>query len=379
MKYYTIEDNKKSIFKIFAIYYICMAVFCVVRIFASLGILPSSIVADTFYTIFIQVGVLLLLPFGLYCTMFRVKPMFVIESCNFSKINWRVVLISLALGILCFFINIAVSSVFNGVISFFGYQFGYSEGSGNTSIANFFLQLFLVAVLPAICEEFIHRGVLLQGIKHIGFKKAIVISSLCFALLHFNIQQVSYAFVIGLILGFVSVVAKNIWPAIIIHFVNNAISVYLDFASARGWFLGDFLNNLSNTIMSSNMTVVFFVCAIILIVIVALLFILIWLLYKQTIIRKVNNAINKVYLSNDVSRVETNMPLGISDDEMIKDLLENNTLLNLNYQKMDNPINIVMPKEKSRYKAKSIDHVFLWGGIVLGGLITLFTFIWGLL
>ena len=73
-----------------------------------------------------------------------------------------------------------------------------------------FVELLLVAILPAFCEEFIHRGVLLQGIKHAGFKKAIVISSLMFGLIHFNIQQFFYAFIIGLILGFVSVVAKNI-------------------------------------------------------------------------------------------------------------------------------------------------------------------------
>ena len=50
--------------------------------------------------------------------------------------------------------------------------------------------MFLVAVLPAIGEEFLHRGIVLQGIKHMGFKKAIVLSSLLFGLVHFNIQQV---------------------------------------------------------------------------------------------------------------------------------------------------------------------------------------------
>ena len=91
-------------------------------------------------------------------------------------------------------------------------------------------------MLPAFCEEFMHRGIVLQGIKHIGFKKAIVISALLFGLLHFNINQVAYAFVIGLILGFVAVVSKNIYPAMIIHFTNNFISVYLDFAFSNQAF-----------------------------------------------------------------------------------------------------------------------------------------------
>ena len=188
----------------------------------------------------------------LYCLFIKVRPKSLIKTCNFDKVNFTVILLSFGLGILCFFINIAVSSLFNGILTFTGYRFGSSGGSSDYSTVNFFLDLLLVAVLPGFCEEFLHRGIVLQGIKHFGFKKAIVISSLLFGLLHFNIQQTMYAFVIGLILGFVSVVAKNIWPSIIIHFTNNAISTYIDYASNRGWLFGDLLTNLQNSLDFAN-------------------------------------------------------------------------------------------------------------------------------
>ena len=380
MKFYTVEENKKSIHKVFAIYYICMAIFCLIRISSTIdGLYADGIAGDIIFTLLIQVVVLFLLPFALYSIKLRVKPREVFEHCNFFRINFTVILISVGLGILCFIINVAVSSLFNGILIFTGYEFP-SSGSGiaDYSIGNFFLQVFLVAFLPAVCEEFLHRGILLQGIKHAGFKKAIVISSLLFALMHFNIQQVAYAFVIGLILGFVSVVAKNIYPAMIIHFVNNFIATYISFAEYRGWVFGDILDRLQNFLTTNNSVVVFFSVSIVMLIVVALLCLLIWLLYKQAIVRKVNKAINKAY--ENFSGFNQDKPIHVgAEHEVMMELLERNTLLNLDFKPMDNPIDIVLPKERSTYKLTKKDRIFLWGAIVLGGLITLFTYIWGLM
>ena len=112
------------------------------------------------------------------------------------------------------------------------------------------------------------------------------------------------------------------------------------------------------------------------IVVVALLCLFVWLLYKQSMLRKVNKAINEVYYAPNISN---DARIVVDRENEIKDLLENSTLLNLTYKKMDNPIDIVLPKEKSRYKVKPKDEIFLWASIVLGGLVTLFTYIWGLI
>ena len=377
MNYYTVEGNKKSIKRVFAIYYACMALFCLLRIIATFGAFSSGKGGDILFTFIIQVCILAIIPFVLYMIFLKVKPKDVFQHCNFFHINIPVVLISLGLGIICFVINVAVSTLFNGILTFTGYEFSGGTSVADYSTGNFFLQIFLVAVLPAICEEFLHRGILLQGIKHIGFKKAIVISSLLFALIHFNVQQVFYAFIIGLILGFVAVVSKNIYPAMIIHFVNNAVATYLEFASHRGWIFGNTLDNLSEFLKNNTPFVVFTVVVIVMLVVVALLCLFIWLLYKQSIIRKVNKAINKAY--SHFSVLSRNNPIHVGDEhDVMLELLENNTLLNLDFKPMDNPIDIVLPKERSRYKSCRKDRVFLWGAIIMGGLVTIFTYIWGL-
>ena len=376
MKYYTVETKNKSIFKIFAIYYICMAVFCIVRFLFSYNGNLSGLAGEILSSLLIQITIMFLLPLFLYCVFLQVKPKQVFRSCNFDKVGVSVIFISIALGLLCFVINVAVSSLFSGIISFAGYRSPFGGGSSDYSTWHFVLEVFLVAALPAFCEEFIHRGVLLQGIKHCGFKKAIVISALMFGLIHFNIQQFFYAFVVGMILGFVSVVSKNIFPAMIIHFVNNFISIYLDYASVRGWFGGDLLSNMQSMLTSNNMFAIFAITAGVMILVVLLLCLFIWLLYKQSLVKKVNKAIDQVYNSPDL---QYNVPIVVNKQAIIVDLLEKNTLLNLNYKKMDNPIDVVLPKEKSRYLASNKDKIFMWASIVLGGLVTLFTFIWGLL
>ena len=93
-------------------------------------------------------------------------------------------------------------------------------------------------------------------------------------------------------------------------------------------------------------------------------------------LRKVNRAIKQVYYSPTVDK---DARIVVDRENEIRDLLENNTLLNLTYKKMDNPIDMVLPKEKYRYKVKPKDEIFLWASIILGGLVTLFTYIWGLL
>lgn len=379
MKFYTLESEHKSIFKTFAIYYICMAVFCGVRIFASIGVFPDGKWGEISSTLVIQIGALFLLPMFLYCFMLKETPKNIFKVCNFHSCNYKVILLSFGIGILCFIINIAVSSLFNGILIFTGYEFASSGAAVNPDDINgwdFLLDLILVAVIPAFAEEFLHRGIVLQGTKHFGFKRAIVLSSLLFALLHLNIQQVSYAFVIGLVLGFVAVVTKNIYPAIIIHFTNNAISTYVDYAQIKGWWGGDLLSGLTGLLSSANPLIIFVSSCLILIGVVALLWLFVWLIYKQSIILKVNKAMDKVYSSHEFE--SKNGPIVLNRNELLRDVVENYTLLNLDIKKTDSPIDMVLPKEKYRYQTCKRDNIFLWCSILLGGLITFFTYVWGL-
>lgn len=378
--------KKSKVFKVYLIYFICMLLFCLLRIGSSFGMLDflHPDIADIVYTAIIQIGIILVLPMSLYTLFLHNKTGFVDtfrDTQLNGKINFKVILISFGLGLLAFFVNIAISTLFNGILSFFGYSQPVSVSTGYESMfpnwATFLIQLTTVAILPAICEEFLHRGVLFNGLKEIGIKKAILISSLMFGLLHFNINQFFYATILGMLMALVSVVSKSIYPAMIIHFTNNAISVYLSSAESYGWFGKNFYNYLNNFLQSNNAFLTFLACFAFLVLVVVLLIYLVSKLFRISTLNRVQKVIDSMYTADD--RATTNSPIVIEKSKMLQEMLENNTTLNLNYEEMKSPIDVVLPKQKNIYKPTLEDNLFLISSCVLGGLVTLFTFIWGLL
>lgn len=380
--------KRSKVYKVYLTYFICMALFCILRIASSFGLFSflHPDISDIVYTAIIQIGLMFVLPMSLYTLFINNKTGFVdtiYDTKLGNKINFKVILISFGIGILAFFINIAVSTLFNGLISFFGYNPPLSGMSGAEytplfpNWANFLIQIGTVAVLPAICEEFLHRGVLLNGLKGIGIKKAIIISSLLFGLIHFNINQFFYAFVLGMLMALVCVVSKSIFPAIIIHFTNNAISVYISSAENYGWLGKNFYNYLNNFLQSNNAFLTFFACFTFLALVVFLMVILIGKLFKISTLNRVQKVINSIY--TDDEKATTNSPIVIEKSKMLQEMLENNTTLNLNYEEMKSPLDVVLPKQKNIFKPELQDNLFLISSCVLGGLVTLFTFIWGLL
>ncbi|GAA4439507.1 ABC transporter permease subunit/CPBP intramembrane protease [Bremerella cremea] len=82
----------------------------------------------------------------------------------------------------------------------------------------------MFAVLPAICEEFACRGFILSGMRHLGHKwAAISISAIFFGMLHGILQQSIPAAIFGLMIGFVAVQCRSLFPAIAFHMVHNSL------------------------------------------------------------------------------------------------------------------------------------------------------------
>ncbi|TPF86901.1 CAAX protease [Bifidobacterium sp. UTCIF-37] len=77
-------------------------------------------------------------------------------------------------------------------------------------------------LIGPICEEVLFRGVLMKELKPLGKNFAIVTSALIFALFHQDLVQSTYAFAMGLVLGFIAMEYSLIW-AIALHVFNNAV------------------------------------------------------------------------------------------------------------------------------------------------------------
>ena len=84
------------------------------------------------------------------------------------------------------------------------------------------------AIIPAFVEEILFRGTVCRVLTVYGKGTAVVISATLFALMHTNIEQMLYTFVAGLFFGLLYVETNSVLAPILLHFLNNSISVVGD-------------------------------------------------------------------------------------------------------------------------------------------------------
>lgn len=87
--------------------------------------------------------------------------------------------------------------------------------------------LFLIAVIPAICEELFFRAVLMR-FMHTLFKKwwiSIVFTSIVFTAFHGSVAQFLPIFLAAIVLGYVYYLTGNLWLNILLHFLFNSVQL----------------------------------------------------------------------------------------------------------------------------------------------------------
>ncbi|MDQ3022636.1 MAG: CPBP family intramembrane metalloprotease [Bacteroidota bacterium] len=93
------------------------------------------------------------------------------------------------------------------------------------SFPEFLTVLVVIAVTPAICEEFLFRGLVFKNFeKVIPVSKAIFFTGLLFALFHFHPFNIIPLTVLGIFLTFIVYHSGSIYTSVVCHFINNFIS-----------------------------------------------------------------------------------------------------------------------------------------------------------
>jgi sodium transport system permease protein len=86
--------------------------------------------------------------------------------------------------------------------------------------------IFLMAFVPAVCEELAFRGFIFGGlIRQGGRLRAVVVTALIFGISHGFLQQSIAASCMGVLLGFIALRTGSVLPCMLLHFTNNALSV----------------------------------------------------------------------------------------------------------------------------------------------------------
>jgi len=89
------------------------------------------------------------------------------------------------------------------------------------------VNILIIALLPAICEELFFRGALQRVMIHVSRSPiaGIILAAVLFSALHLQFAGFLPRFFLGMILGFLYWYSGSLWTSIIGHFVFNAIQV----------------------------------------------------------------------------------------------------------------------------------------------------------
>ncbi len=96
------------------------------------------------------------------------------------------------------------------------------------------LAILLVAVIPAVCEEFFCRGFLVKCFS--GIKKEwllITVVGVVFGVMHLDAYTFVPTALSGALLCFIAIRTKSLILPMILHFGNNALAVALAYSSAK--------------------------------------------------------------------------------------------------------------------------------------------------
>jgi len=156
-----------------------------------------------------------------YAFLYRKMP----AEIGYRKTHFKYFLIDLLLGFgLLFGLNF-VNNLFALAIEKLGGKIPVSslpslKGGGIVGV------LIVVALLPAVLEESIFRGIILNSTKQLGTVSCCLLGGLLFSIFHQNPLQTVYQFICGVAFTLLAVRSGSILPTVLAHFLNNAVIIF---------------------------------------------------------------------------------------------------------------------------------------------------------
>ncbi|MBQ5792671.1 MAG: 5-formyltetrahydrofolate cyclo-ligase [Clostridia bacterium] len=138
----------------------------------------------------------------------------------------HILLIASAAGVLitgCFLLSVLMGNLSAGQ-SFVLYDTFTSHQDGTTLGVIYLILAY--AILPAVCEETIFRGILCAEFEHRGVACAVIVSSILFSMLHFNLPAIPVYLFAGVILSLVLYATRSVFCTIIVHFLYNLFCLF---------------------------------------------------------------------------------------------------------------------------------------------------------
>ena len=330
-----------------------MSLVAIIFVLGYLGILQNDVITS----FLIQIVVMFAVPLFMYSLLMKKSLKETFQDCGFKLISKKMLLISFLLGVVLYLINSFVADAFYGILTIFGYENLPSSATSTFNYSTLLKEFVLSCVLPGFCEEFLHRGIMLNANKkHNSPKFCLIISSVLFGLTHLNIRQFFYATILGALMGLVSLASNSIFPAVIIHFMNNFLSNYFFYGSYLNWPFVKFTNYITSIFMG-NVFIYIIYSIVSVSLLLALYSFLLKLLVRERSKKEVKTIVKELQMEK-LTLIEAQIKLN-----EINQFLERKTIEN----------------DKIKSKFCFNENIFLISSFILGTLVTISSFIWGVI
>ena len=127
---------------------------------------------------------------------------------------------------ICYLCNLIVQTLFQNFVK----DYSVDPNIAIDTPLSIILYYVYIALLPAIFEELAFRHVILTNLLPYGKWGAIICSSLLFGIVHIDPPRIIFATVFGIMLAICREHTGSLIVPMIIHFINNAISVTVSIA-----------------------------------------------------------------------------------------------------------------------------------------------------
>lgn len=158
-------------------------------------------------------------PVILYLVIKRIRPNTWIP---FRRIDAAVILMSLLTG----FLLLPLVTFINAFSMLFATNY-VSESSAQIIDNPLWVNLLIIAVIPAVTEELIYRGIFYHAYREKGVILGAVASAVVFGIMHRNLNQFFYAAVLGVIFCILVEITGSIYASMAAHFAINSWNVML--------------------------------------------------------------------------------------------------------------------------------------------------------
>ena len=166
-----------------------------------------------------------------------------------TNTTWNYVGFCLCIGVATMFLLSGTLNYWQLLIDKLGFKSATLSYEIN-SVGSYLISLISLAVIPAICEEIIFRGLICSALKEKGHWFAVILSSVMFAIFHFSPSQLLYPICFGIILSIVYLKTNNILFPILLHFINNALTLSIQYFSSSSQAFTHSMGNLVYAIVT---------------------------------------------------------------------------------------------------------------------------------